>query len=245
MWRFAKKKQKNSAEHGTDAVEVPESQAGAEEPAAEPAVGASDYDPVEGDFGPFDGDSVDYRQFDFSDFAKGGLDLGSLMVPVPHEGEVQVEMGPTGPQMVHIVTPFGRITPVAFAAPKSTDMWEEAATEILQGMAEDGLQVSMEQGPWGQEVHAESGDAAMHVIGVSGPRWMLRMTLAGPGASSADLVELTRQIIARTFVMRGKDPIPAGTALPVQIPQAMADELRRHLEAQAQAQAQSEGQGQA
>lgn len=44
---------------------------------------ADDYDPVNGEYGPFDGDSVSYTDFDFSDFAKGGLDLGSIMVPVP------------------------------------------------------------------------------------------------------------------------------------------------------------------
>jgi hypothetical protein len=78
---------------------------------------ASSYDPVNGSFGPFDGDSVDYKDFDFSDFAKGGLDLGSMLIPVPHKGEVQVEMGKEGPRQIHILTPFGRITPAAFAAP--------------------------------------------------------------------------------------------------------------------------------
>lgn len=93
------------------------------------------YDPINGDFGPFDGDQVDYRNFDFSDFAKGGLDLGSMMVPVPLEGDVQVDVGPEGPQMIHIGTQFGRVTPVAFAAPKNGDLWEESVTEIVKGMS--------------------------------------------------------------------------------------------------------------
>ena len=42
------------------------------------------------DFGPYDADTVNFSDLDFSDFAKGGLDLGSMMIPVPHEGEVQV-----------------------------------------------------------------------------------------------------------------------------------------------------------
>lgn len=193
------------------------------------AAGPRAYDPIHGDFGPFDGDAVDYRDFDFSDFAKGGLDLGSMLIPVPHEGEVQVEMGPEGPQMIHILTPHGRITPVAFAAPRKTNLWEQASQDILTGMENDGLTASVENGPWGEELLATAGEGAMRVIGVSGDRWMLRLTLAGPASSTAELATVAREIAARTFVRRGSDPMVAGDALPVRIPQAMAEELQRHI----------------
>lgn len=205
-------------------------------PEATTAAGQGDaptYDPVTGDFGPFDGDTVDYREFDFSEFAKGGLDLGSLMVPVPHEAEVQVEMGPNGPQMVHIVTPYGRVTPVAFAAPRNDDLWVESVPEVVAGMQKDGLSVDVEEGPWGQEISAVAGDGAMRVIGVTGPRWMLRMTFAGPADRRDEMTKLGRDMVARTFVNRGKDPIPAGSPLPVQIPQAMAQELQRQMQQRA------------
>ncbi|WP_293817991.1 DUF3710 domain-containing protein, partial [uncultured Corynebacterium sp.] len=73
-------------------------------------------DQPENDFGPFDGDTVNFQDFDFSDFASGALDLGSMIIPVPHGGEVKVEMGPDGPQMIHLEIDGGRITPIAFAA---------------------------------------------------------------------------------------------------------------------------------
>ena len=200
---------------------------------------APEFDPIGGNFGPFDGDSVDFRTFDFSDFAKGGLDLGSMLIPVPHEGEVQVEMGPNGPQMIHIVTPVGRVTPVAFAAPRNGDLWGEAAQEIAQGMSNDGMTVSVEQGPWGEEIVAEAPNGAMRILGANGPRWMFRLTLAGPKESAAQLTELAREITSRTFINRGSDPIPAGEALPVKMPQAMADELSKQLQARAEAAAEA------
>lgn len=198
------------------------------------AAAAAAYDPINGDFGPFDGDSVDYRNFDFSDFAKGGLDLGSIMVPVPHEGDVQVDVGPEGPQMIHIGTQYGRVTPVAFAAPKNGDLWDESVSEIVKGMSGDGLEATVTQGPWGPEVFAEAGDGVLRIIGVTGSRWMLRFTLAGPKEYGDELAELAHQMMARTFVMRGKDPIPAGNPLPVQMPQAMAEELQKQMQAQAE-----------
>lgn len=191
---------------------------------------ASAYDPVNGDFGPFDGDRVDYSTFDYSDFAKSGLDLGSLRVPVPHNGEVQVEMGPKGPQMIHILTPFGRLTPVALAAPRSGRQWEDSIPEITKGMSADGLEVQQGQSLWGTELVGTMKAGTMRVVGVDGPRWMLRMTLAGPADKADQLAELAYEVISRTFVYRGDDPLPAGQALPVTIPAAMAEELRKVVE---------------
>lgn len=191
---------------------------------------ASGYDPVNGSFGPFDGDNVDFREFDYSDFAKSGLDLGSLRVPVPHNGEVQVEMGSKGPQMIHILTPFGRLTPVAMAAPRSGNQWADSISDVTKGMSGDGLEVTVGSSLWGPEVLGTVKNGAMRVIGVDGPRWMLRMTLAGPVDKADQLAELAYEVISRTFVYRGTEPLPAGQTLPVTIPAAMAEELKKLVE---------------
>jgi hypothetical protein len=211
-------------------------------PAAPADSAAASYDPVNGGYGPFDGDRVDYREFDFSDFAKGGLDLGSMMVPVPHQGEVQVEMGPQGPQMIHIVTPVGRVTPVAFAAPRSGGLWEESLESLEEGMVNDGLATSRGTNPWGEEIIGTAGNGRMRVIGVDGPRWMLRVTLAGPAETADELASLAYDLISRTFVNRGDAPVPAGSPLPVTIPAAMAEELKRAVEQQNQQAQQAQAQ---
>lgn len=240
MWPFSKKKNEPSGAEPS----APQSQAEQEvsDATESAATGPGNADqPVQGeDFGPFDGDTLDYREYNFSDFAKGGLDLGSMMIPVPHEAEVQVEMSDDGPQMLHILTPFGRVTPVAFAAPTTGELWDNTVPTLIEGMAADGLEATTEDGPWGAEIVAESGEGTLRVIGATGPRWMLRMTLAGPQEAADQMAALGREIIARTFVVRGTEPIPAGDPLPVQLPQAMVEELARHLQEQQNASAQQQ-----
>lgn len=181
------------------------------------------------DFGPFDGDTVNFEDFDFSDFSAAALDLGSMVIPVPRGGGVIVEMGPEGPQMIHLQVDGGRLTPVAFAAPRNGDLWAETIDETVAGMTKDGLEVHLEDGPWGQEICAVAGEGQMRIIGANGPRWMFRMTLAGEKSKAEDLALIAREIVARTFIRRGNDPIPAGQALPVLMPPPLQEQMEQQL----------------
>lgn len=194
------------------------------------------HDAINGQTGPFDGDSVDIETFDFSDFSIGILDLGSLRIPLPKESQVQVEMGEQGPRMLHIVTKVGRITPVAFAAPRKPGQWAESVEEIREGMSRDGLTVTTEPGPWGAEVVGKNDNGQVRVIGADGPRWMLRMTLAAPAGMEADLAEMAREVAARTFVYRGEDPILAGNALPVIMPEQLVEQVKQAMDQRQQEQ---------
>ncbi|MEJ5927120.1 DUF3710 domain-containing protein [Corynebacterium sp. H128] len=225
MWPFSKK---------DAAAEDPEVQS--EPSAADVDKPATAQEPVP-EYGPFDGDSVDIQSYDFSDFSHGTLDLGSIKIPMPDPSEVQVEMGPEGPRMMHIVTRPGRITPVAFASTASGGLWEESIPEIVAGMSRDGLQTSLEDGPWGQEIVGLSEHATIRMIGVEGPRWTLRITLAAPNESAADLAELGREVIARTFVYRGEQPMLAGTVLPVVMPAALVAQVQQAMQERAAAEA--------
>lgn len=194
------------------------------------------HDAINGQTGPFDGDSVDIETFDFSDFSIGVLDLGSLRIPLPKESQVQVEMGEQGPRMLHIVTKVGRITPVAFAAPRKPGQWAESVEEIKEGMSRDGLTVTTESGPWGAEVVGKNDNGQVRVIGADGPRWMLRMTLAAPAGMEADLADMAREVAARTFVYRGEDPILAGNALPVIMPEQLVEQVKQAMDQRQQEQ---------
>ncbi|WKD57538.1 hypothetical protein CAPI_04900 [Corynebacterium capitovis DSM 44611] len=185
------------------------------------------HDPVSGESGPFDGDAVDFEEFDFSDFSQVVLDLGSMKIPLPTDSQVQVEMGEAGPKMVHIVTRHGRATPVAFASPRTGGLWEESSTEIAEGMRNEGMPVSFETGPWGREVVGTGTNGVIRIIGVEGPRWLYRVTLAAPSGSEAALAEIGRQIVARSFVYRGSEPILAGNSLPVVLPQQLAAQVQQ------------------
>ena len=93
-----------------------------------------------------------------------------------------------------------------------------------------------EDGPWGDEVVGVRDDMQMRIIGADGPRWMMRLTLSGPTASADELAEIGRGIMARCFVNRGDNPMPAGQPLPVTLPVAMAEQIRQAYAAQQQGQ---------
>ena len=217
--------------------------AGTASPAGDAAPAVVPHDAVGGDTGPFDGDSVDIEEFDFSDYSTGVLNLGSMKLPLPKGSQVQVEMGEQGPRMLHIVTKVGRITPVAFAAPNQGGQWEDASQEILDGMVRDGMTPEFVAGPWGREVTAVQGKNTLRILGVDGPRWMLRMTLASTNESAAELADIAHGLAARTFVYRGDEPVLAGNSLPVALPAQLVEQVQKAMkqrEEQARLQKQSD-----
>lgn len=224
-----------AAEEAPVSVETPEEQhaPAMQTSAAEGLQALTDYDPVGGSTGPFDGDNVEIEDFDFSDFSQATLNLGSMRIPLPKESQVQVEMGEQGPKMVHIVTRFGRLTPVAFAAPRTGGLWEESSEEIIEGMRSEGMPVELQQGPWGQEIVGTGTNGVIRIIGVEGPRWLYRVTLAAPTGSEDQLAELGRETVARSFVYRGEDPILAGNSLPVVLPAQLAQQVQQAAEERA------------
>ena len=157
------------------------------------------------------------------------LDLGSVLVPMPTGGQLQVEMAPNGsPQAVHLVTEHGRITVAAYAAPKSPGQWREVVAELAQSLRDDNSAVSVENGPWGRELAAVTANMDLRFIGVDGPRWMVRCVVAGPSGSTAantPLVAIARDILRDTVVNRGSEPHPVRTPLPVVLPQVLAEQL--------------------
>lgn len=200
--------------------------AGTDGAAADPGAGEDVQVSGTGETGPFDGDSVNIEDFDFSDFASGVLNLGSLRLPLPKGSQVQVEMGEQGPRMLHVVTRHGRITPVAFAAPRSGGQWRTTVTEIVAKMKDDGLAPEIVDGPWGREIVAPNENGQLRLIGVDGPRWMLRFTLAAPTGHEQELADEARDLFARTFVYRGQDPVLAGNSLPVALPAQLVEQLQ-------------------
>lgn len=194
--------------------------------------------------GPFDIDDFD----DPSVAAVGRLDLGSVLIPLPEGGQVQVEVSQQGvPSAVWVVTPNGRFTIAAYAAPKSTGLWREIATELAESLRKDVPSVSIQDGPWGREVvGVAAGDAnqagVVRFIGVDGYRWMIRCVVNGTQQSIDALAEEARNALADTVVRRGDTPMPVRTPLTVELPEPMAEQLRVAAEQAAAQQAQQGGQ---
>lgn len=204
-------------------------------PESATAAGAGDLDDDDLD-GPFDIEDFDDPEV----AAVGRLDLGSVLIPLPEAGQVQVELNETGiPSAVWVVTPNGRFTVAAYAAPKSAGLWREVATELADSLRKDAAKVSIETGPWGREVVGVAS-GAVRFIGIDGYRWMIRCVVNGTHESVAALAVEARNALRDTVVRRGDTPLPVRTPLPVQLPEPMAAQLRAAAE-QAAAQAQQAG----
>jgi Protein of unknown function (DUF3710) len=184
--------------------------------------------------GPFDIDDFD----DPSAAAVARLDLGSVLIPMPQAGQVQVELSEGGvPSAVWVVTTHGRFTVAAYAAPKSSALWREVATELADSLRKDASEVRIEDGPWGREVVGVAPAGVVRFIGVDGYRWMIRCVVNGPQESIDALSEEAREALADTVVRRGDTPLPVRTPLPVQLPEPLAAQLRAAAEQQAVQQA--------
>jgi len=185
----------------------------------EPAPGVGD-DELDG---PFDIDDFD----DPAAAAHARLDLGSVLIPMPEAGQVQVELTEGGvPSAVWVVTANGRFTVAAYAAPKSSGLWREVAGELADSLRKDTPEVRIEDGPWGREVIGSAPAGVVRFIGVDGYRWMIRCVVNGIAESIDALTDEARNALADTVVRRGDTPLPVRTPLPVQLPEPMAAQLR-------------------
>lgn len=198
------------------------------------ATGDADWDGAE-DEGPFDIEDFDTPE----QAALARLDLGSVLIPMPPGGQIQVEFNQGGvPTAIWVVTPNGRFTIAAYAAPKSPGLWREVASELAEALRKDNASVSIEDGPWGREV-VGTGAGAVRFIGVDGYRWMIRCVVNSMPEAMPALVAEARQALADTVVRRGETPLPVRTPLPVQLPEELAAQLRAAAAQQAQQQQQA------
>lgn len=202
------------------------------------------YDAVPGDDGYYDesGDEYDgdgpiagpYDEDEVPDDGLARLDLGSVRLPLPADAQVQVEMDPEGPlRAVHVLTPNGRFTIGAYAAPRSADLWPEISRELAEQLHGDGARVRRENGEWGTELVAFVNDVLLRFVGVDGPRWMLRAVSAGAKETSAKAAEELRDIVRGTVVIRGDQPMPVRTPLPFELPEQIAQHIEQAKTAEA------------
>lgn len=176
-------------------------------------------DPVEQE-GPYD-------EAEAPDDEVERLDLGSVRIPVPADSQLQVEVDPEGPvRAVHLLTPVGRLTVSAFAAPRSGSLWPEVRRELVDQLRSDGATVRVEEGSWGPELAAQAPKSALRFVGVDGPRWLLRGVAAAQADELDECAKLLRAVMEETVVARGSEPMPVRTPLPIELP----DEIARHIQ---------------
>lgn len=230
MAAFGRRSGKEDSEHTSvePADERVEPEGPDETPVEAPASEELGSEELEEPEGPFD--IEDFDDPAVAELAR--LDLGSVLIPMPEGSQLQVELTESGvPSAVWVITPNGRFTIAAYAAPKTTGLWREVAGELADSLRKDSAKVVIRDGRWGREVIG-TASGVVYFIGVDGYRWMIRCVVNGPHETIDALIEEAREALADTVVRRGDTPLPVRTPLPVQLPEPMAAQLREAAAAQ-------------
>ena len=138
--------------------------------------------------GPFDVDDLPEDDVE-------RVDLGSLLIE-PEQGRelrLQVDEASGEVQSVVLAGKDGAIELRAFAAPRNGDLWSEVRPQIAADMAQTRRHRHRARGPLrprarlpgaGQrKPRAATGTQPSRIIGINGPRWLLRATLLGRPAA--------------------------------------------------------------
>jgi hypothetical protein len=166
------------------------------------------------------------------------MDFGGLLVPVRDGTDIQVNLDEAAGMWIAVVRQDSAIQLQAFAAPKSSGLWDDVREELADEVARAGGTSQEAEGPFGPELHARLAppgqpEQVLRFMGVDGPRWFLRGLVTGPGMADPEVAAELESIFADVVVVRGDHPAPPRKPLDIQLP----DEARQALEQQAEAEA--------
>lgn len=171
--------------------------------------------------GPYDADELPEDDVE-------RVDLGSLLI-APEEGRelrLQVDEASGTVQSVMLAGAEGAVELRAFAAPRNGDLWDEVRPQIAADTAQRGGTATEREGRFGTELMCEvrvqrpDGVATQpsRIVGINGPRWLLRATLLGMPAIDPDNAAEWEDVITRVAVRRGAHALPVGEPLPLVLP---------------------------
>ncbi|MCW2800644.1 MAG: hypothetical protein JWQ70_2116 [Aeromicrobium sp.] len=145
------------------------------------------------------------------------LDLGPLLLrgqegitfQLPADGE-DGEIG-----SVVLVSEDSALELRVFAATRSGGLWDEVRVDLAEEVGRLGGESTVADGPYGAELHiavpatSPEGDEGLQpsrIIGIEGPRWMLRATVLGAAALDLSDAGLLMVALRDVIVVRGAEP---------------------------------------
>ncbi|TWP36936.1 DUF3710 domain-containing protein [Leekyejoonella antrihumi] len=202
--------------------------------------------PIERSDGPFDKAEVDSLE--------EHLDFGALAI-VPLEGmELRLDVDEESQQITGLtaVREDSACQLQAFAAPKSSGIWDGIRDDIADGLIAGGGTAEEKLGPLGIELRVRMPGRGQdgrttyspaRFIGVDGPRWFLRAVLSGSAAVDEEAAEQLLDYVRHTVVVRGGEARAPRELLPLKMPDAVvaAGEEAVAVETQSQSEDSSAG----
>lgn len=158
------------------------------------------------------------------------VDLGGLVVRgAPNlELRLQVDEQTSAVAAVLLAGPESGLELRAFAAPRSTGIWDDVRNDIAAEAAKHGGTATEVDGEFGTElkvavpVQLPDGQAATQtsrIVGVEGPRWLLRGTFLGRSVDEPDPDGELECAFRDVIVVRGDGPMKPREMLEMHVPQ--------------------------
>lgn len=157
------------------------------------------------------------------------VDLGGLIVTGKPGLELRLQVDEASQRIAAVLLTGeeGAVELRPFAAPRNTDTWDDIRRQIAAETARRGGTATEAEGAFGKELQVvmpvttpdgKSATQPSRVLGISGPRWLLRATFLGRPAveprEDGDIESALRDVI----VVRGNDPMAPGDPLPLTMP---------------------------
>lgn len=227
LFGFGKKKHQSkealeaSAEENEEAVDAAENVDEAQEVVALPKPSA-EYEGRGDERGPWDVEDENVPDYDEY------LDMGSYYLPFLKGIELRVKANRATQQVLGTTITYGSssVEIEAFAAPKTLGLWDDVRADLIEAN-KDAKEV---EGVFGTElalpVTVKGGRKVLtRIVGVDGPRWMLRGIFSGKAATDPEGEEAKalNQFFADIVVERGDDPLAPRDLIPMHPPVAPAE----------------------
>ena len=165
-------------------------------------------------------------------------DLGSLLVPVGPDCEIELTMAEQHGAWVTVKYRESEVQIQAFAAARRSALWDDVRAEIAAEVHTAGGRSQESDGSFGIELMAQvpmepgqpaSGMRLVRFVGIDGPRWFVRGLFTGPATAGGEPAALLEEVLRDVVVVRGDHPVPPREILELRLP----PEARQALEEQA------------
>jgi hypothetical protein len=157
------------------------------------------------------------------------IDLGGLVVRGGPGLELRLQVNEATQQVeaVMLAGPDSGLELRAFAAPRWDGIWDDVRKDIASEAAKRGGTATELDGEFGTElkvvvpVQTPDGRQATQpsrIVGVDGPRWLLRGTFLGKSAQEADPDGVVERAFRDVIVVRGEGPMAPRDMIAMHVP---------------------------
>ncbi len=161
------------------------------------------------------------------------VDLGGLVVRGGPSVELrlQVDEQTSAVSAVLLAGPESGLELRAFAAPRSSGIWDDVRRDIAAEAAKHGGTATEVDGEYGTELKVvvplqlpdgRPGTQASRIVGVEGPRWLLRGTFLGKSVDESDPDAEIESAFRGVIVVRGDGPMKPREMIEMHLPEQAA-----------------------